>query len=67
MRHSIFEESLWRTSSRSAPSGSCVEVAVTNTAVGIRDSKDRAGGVHVVSRQQWAQFLRTVCSGQIAA
>ncbi len=66
MRHSSFEESLWRTSSRSAPSGNCVEVAVTSTAVGIRDSKNRAGGQHAVSRAQWDVFVRKLCSGQLA-
>lgn len=49
----------WRTSSYSGNAdGNCVEVAITRDAVHVRDSKDRAGGVHEFTPAQWASFLK---------
>ncbi|MDI2029005.1 DUF397 domain-containing protein [Saccharopolyspora sp. TS4A08] len=47
----------WRKSSRSAVEGNCVEVAVAPEVVGVRDSKDRQGGVLVFSSDRWAEFV----------
>ena len=50
-------ENRWRTSSYSGTREACVEVAVTPTTVGVRDSKDRDAGTLVVNRQRWAAFI----------
>ncbi|MGJ7909129.1 DUF397 domain-containing protein [Actinopolyspora sp. H202] len=41
----------WRKSSRSHQKTNCVEVALSSRAVGIRDTKDRAGGTLTVTPQ----------------
>lgn len=47
----------WRKSSRSSNSGNCVEVAIGESVVGVRDTRDREGTVLVISAQRWADFL----------
>lgn len=58
-----FPDHTWRTSSYSANGGECVEVAVTNAAVGVRDSKHRAAGHFTVPADRWSAFLRTLRTG----
>lgn len=53
----------WRTSSYSRPQGEeCVEVTPLKepSAVAVRDSKRRAGGAHIVSRDVWRAFIAHV-------
>lgn len=47
----------WRKSSKSAVEGNCVEVAVAPERVGVRDSKDRDGGVLEFSAERWSDFV----------
>jgi hypothetical protein len=51
---------LWRRSTRSQSDGACVEVALTPSVAGIRDSKDPGGGVLVTSLTAWTAFRRAV-------
>jgi len=47
----------WRKSSHSTSKGECVEVAPGARLVGVRDTKNRAGGHLEVSRETWHAFL----------
>ncbi|MGA8113891.1 MAG: DUF397 domain-containing protein [Actinocatenispora sp.] len=53
----------WRKSGRSNNNGNCVEVAVGAAVVGVRDSKDPAGGVLAVGAAGWRRFLDDIRSG----
>ena len=61
---------VWRTSSRSNDQGLCVEVADNlarvHGVVGIRDSKDQAGPVLVVSPPGWSAFVDAIRAGRFA-
>ncbi|MEV6228285.1 DUF397 domain-containing protein [Saccharopolyspora shandongensis] len=52
-----FSRVTWRKSSRSSTTANCVEVARRDAVVGVRDSKDRGGGVLVFSAARWADFV----------
>ncbi|TDD49609.1 DUF397 domain-containing protein [Saccharopolyspora elongata] len=52
----------WITSSYSGGNGNCVEVAVGVERIGVRDTKDRAGGALIVSVLQWRSFIAAVKS-----
>nr|WP_132875113.1 DUF397 domain-containing protein [Tamaricihabitans halophyticus] len=47
----------WRKSSYSAGSNGCVEVARTEGAVQVRDTKNRAGGQLTISGAAWRALL----------
>jgi len=53
-----FSGVLWRKSTRSGDgnNGGCVEIAVIPYAVGVRDSKHRAGGRLAFGRDAWDAF-----------
>ena len=53
----------WRTSSRTADKGQCVEVALTPEQVGVRDTKDRSGGHFTVTAAQWSAFVDRIKAG----
>nr|MDT0659243.1 DUF397 domain-containing protein [Micromonospora sp. DSM 115978] len=48
---------VWRKSTRSNGGGACVEVAVGERGVGVRDSKDPAGPVLVFGAAAWTAFV----------
>lgn len=53
----------WRTSSRTQGQGQCVEVGFGDGQVGVRDSKNRAGGCLTVDPRQWDAFVDRLKSG----
>ena len=56
---------VWRKSTRSGDNGgNCVEVALTQDVVGVRDSKDRTGPVLTVSPAVWRGFLADIKVGR---
>ena len=57
-------EVTWRKASRSAGNGACVEVAGTQGAVLVRDSKDPDGPRLALGAAQWSAFLAGVKDGQ---
>ncbi len=57
---------IWRTSSRSSQTA-CVEVALTDEVVAVRDSKHRGGGHFAVSRPNWDNFLHRLKNGSYDA
>jgi len=57
-------ELAWAKSSYSGTAGdNCIEVAVTEQAVHVRDSKDLARPNFAVSRDGWDRFLRYAARG----
>lgn len=57
--HDDLSHAQWIKSSFSGNSGNCVEVAITESVVGIRDSKDPDGSVLVVTREEWRGFMES--------
>jgi hypothetical protein len=55
----------WHKSSRSNSDGTCVEVAVVDAHVLVRDSKEPAGPRLRFSRDVWAAFINDVRNGNI--
>jgi hypothetical protein len=53
----------FRKSSFSGPNG-CVEVAVQDDGVAVRDSRNRDGAVLQFSHRDWVAFLRGVEAGE---
>ncbi|GGN55955.1 DUF397 domain-containing protein [Actinoplanes lobatus] len=54
----------WRTSTRSGANGNCVEVAITDEGVAVRDTKDRSKPAHVFTHAEWAAFVGGVKDGE---
>ena len=56
----------WRKSTRSSGGGNCVEVAQTDDSafIGVRDTKDRAGGTLVFTRDEWLAFIGGAKDGE---
>jgi len=60
-----FGSAVWQKSSFSDHNGSCVEVALTGTAVGIRDSKNVGAGQLAVTPGSWTSFVTTLRGGRL--
>jgi hypothetical protein len=61
-----FTHAVWRKSTRSGDNGGqCVEVAFLDTAVGLRDSKDRGRGpVLIFTPGEWGAFVAGAADGE---
>ena len=59
-RHSTL---LWRKSSASGADGGCIEVAVRDSSVLIRDSRDRLGTRLAFDPAHWRTFVGRIKSG----
>jgi hypothetical protein len=55
--------SVWRKSTLSGSNG-CVEVAIQDDGVALRDTKDRNGPVLVFSPAEWEAFIGGVRAGE---
>ena len=55
----------WRTSSASS-GGNCVEVAISQNSVLVRNTRNRAGSVLEFTESEWAAFVLGVGSGEFA-
>jgi hypothetical protein len=62
MRALDLSRAVWRKSRHSGING-CVEVAVVEHVIAVRDSKDRRGSVLVFTHDEWAAFIAGVRSG----
>ncbi|NBE81216.1 DUF397 domain-containing protein [Micromonospora sp. NEAU-HG-1] len=56
---------VWKKSTRSGSSGSCVEVADNLPEIMVRDSKDQQGQVLHFAADQWAGFVGGIKDGRI--
>ena len=54
----------WKKSTRSSASGQCVEVAITDEGVAVRDTKDRGKPAHIYTRGEWAAFIAGAKDGE---
>lgn len=50
----------WRKSTYSGNTGNCVEIAIADSLVRIRDSKDPQGAVLSVNRAEWEEFISSI-------
>jgi hypothetical protein len=55
--------SRWRKPARSGSNGNCIEIAVTGTAIAVRDSRDPHGPRLAFTPGQWRAFT-TALRGQ---
>lgn len=60
-----FGSAVWQKSSFSDHNGSCVEVALTGTAVAIRDSKNSGSGQLAVAPAGWTALVSTLRGGHL--
>lgn len=58
-----FSGASWKKSRHSTMSG-CVEVAVADRMIGVRDSKDRGGPMLVFRPDEWQAFVSGVRDGE---
>ncbi|MGH3888020.1 MAG: DUF397 domain-containing protein [Pseudonocardiaceae bacterium] len=63
-----FTHAVWRKSTHSGDNaGACVELAFLGTAVGLRDSKDKANGpILIVTPAGWDAFLAEARDGEFS-
>jgi Domain of unknown function (DUF397) len=57
------QDAQWRKSSYSGNTGNCVEVAVTESVVGVRDSKNPDGRPLAFAPDEWLAFTAGIKAG----
>jgi Domain of unknown function (DUF397) len=65
LEHCGIGRSGWRKSSRCIEGNCCVEVAMTDWAVAVRDSKDPSGPVLAFDPTVWQVFMDEVRAGML--
>lgn len=55
----------WRKSSHSTNVSNCVEVAATDQAVAVRDSKHPTGGALILTPGAWTAFTTALRNGEL--
>jgi hypothetical protein len=59
-----FSNANWSKSTKSGAAGHCVEVAITDEGIGVRDSKNRDGGFLEFTAPEWDAFLAGAKAGE---
>ncbi|GLI02077.1 DUF397 domain-containing protein [Phytohabitans aurantiacus] len=54
---------VWRKSTRSSGNGNCVEIAILDREIAVRDTKDRSGPVLQFTPVQWSAFVAGTKNG----
>jgi len=54
----------WRKSRRSAADGGCLEVAIAEGVVGVRDSKNPTGAMLTIDVNAWRGFIASLKRGE---
>jgi hypothetical protein len=57
-------DATWRKSSLSGNGASCVEVAITEEVIAVRDTKNRASGMLIFRPDEWEAFIGGVRLGE---
>jgi hypothetical protein len=62
MKHTDVLAVAWRISSHSTSGNQCVEVGAIPGAdtIAVRDSKNRTGGTHLISRTAWTALIHAI-------
>lgn len=58
--HEVSSIQNWDTSSYSKQHGDCIEIGSIGNIVGVRDTKNRGGGVLVFDHSQWSEFVHAL-------
>jgi uncharacterized protein DUF397 len=55
-----FDKASWRKSSRSAAATNCIEAAIVEQTIGVRDSQNPDKGILIFSSHQWQRLIHKV-------